>query len=73
MSGSLLLTYPPSWEGTIVGATASGSLRVEWEGVRVISDRDEYVGRRILAKRGEGEGRLDFEGVSGSALLRGGV
>lgn len=73
ISGSLKLSYPSQWQGRIFGETVSGSLNIHWDGVTVIKDHKKWTGgREIEAERGEGgEARLDFGGVSGSAVLMG--
>ena len=72
VSGSLDLVYPSRWEGSIAGRTVSGSLGVHWAGVRIIKERNgPGPGRLVEAIRGDGKGELRFEGVSGSAVLRG--
>lgn len=73
ISGSLELSYPSQWQGQIFGNTISGSLNIYWDGVTVIKDHKKWSGgREIEAERGEGgEARLEFGGVSGSAVLRG--
>lgn len=73
ISGSLKLSYPSQWQGRIFGETVSGSLNMHWDGVTVIKDYKKWTGGRELeAERGEGgEARLEFGGVSGSAVLIG--
>lgn len=74
ISGSLDLFYPAQWQGRIFGDTVSGGLNIRWDGVTVFKDHKNWSGgREIEAARGEagGDARLEFGGVSGSALLRG--
>lgn len=72
-SGPLRLHYPAQWEGTIAGETMSGAVRIEWPGVDIISDdRIGWVQRRIVGKKGEGEGQLEFGTLSGNVDLTGG-
>ena len=71
-SGSLKLHYPSTWEGHIWGKAGSGAIRIDWPGVRIISDhRDDPVRRSIEAMRGFGEGVLQFSSLSGSVDLTG--
>jgi len=72
-SGSLGLHFPSTWEGEIEGETMSGSLRVAWEGVRIIKDGRDWNGawRRLLAVKGDGQGKIKFKGISGSMRLEG--
>ena len=72
VSGSLDLAYPAHWEGRIHGKTTSGSLDIDWAGVKIIRDRKGVVGREIEAIRGDArEALLEFHGASGRACLRG--
>ena len=71
LSGSFELSYPPSWEGTVEGVVASGSVDIDWDGLRVVEDRRGWLGRRIKAVKGDGEGVLHFKGASGSTRLSG--
>lgn len=71
-SGSLDLHYPAQWEGLILGHTISGNMRIDWPGVKIISDDTSYwTERRIRATKGEGEGKLLFSTASGEARLWG--
>lgn len=72
LSGSFGLNYPSSWEGTVEGVVTSGSVDIDWKGMRVVEDRRGWFGRRVKAVKGKGDGVLKFHGVSGSARLRGG-
>ena len=71
LSGRFELSYPPSWEGTVEGVVASGSVDIDWDGLQVVEDRRGWVGRRIKAVKGDGEGVLKFQGASGSTRLSG--
>ena len=75
LSGSLKLRYPGEWEGEIEGTTLSGSLDIDWPGLRVIRDgRRGGSGYRVFeAIKGHGDGLLYFDGVSGSTELIGGA
>ena len=69
-SGSLRVTYPLTWQGTVEGSTASGSIGCEWPGLRVTSGRSG--GNKFSARtEGDGDGVLTFRGQSGSVRLRG--
>ena len=70
-SGSINLTYPNEWEGSIHAKTISGTLGVDWPRVNIVKDVKGVVGREIEALRGHGQGRLEFETTSGSAFLGG--
>jgi len=71
-SGSLTLFYPAQWQGTVEGTTSSGSIDLDWQGLKVVKDRKErWVKRTIEAIRGEGEGKLVFYETSGSVKLGG--
>ena len=75
LSGSLKIRYPEEWEGKVDGQTVTGSISVEWPGLRIVR-RSVPTGRipRSVIKgvKGHGDGTLRFEGVSGSVSLRGG-
>ncbi|KAI9852575.1 MAG: hypothetical protein M1830_006783 [Pleopsidium flavum] len=72
-SGSLRLHFPSTWEGEIEGWSMSGSLRIAWEGVRIIKDGRDWNGawRRLIAVKGNGQGKIKFESMSGSMELEG--
>lgn len=71
-SGSLNLFYPGHWQGTVEGTTMSGSVDLNWQGLKVVKDKKKgWVKRTIEAVRGEGEGSLVFYQASGSVKLSG--
>lgn len=73
-SGRMHLRYPDQWEGTVDGTTLSGSIKLNWEGLRVIKDgKKGWLKRRIQAVKGNGEGKLVFTSSSGSVTLTGGA
>ena len=73
-SGSLHLRYPDQWEGTVDGTTLSGSIKLDWEGLKVIKDgKKGWLKRHIQAVKGDGEGKLVFTDSSGSVTLTGGT
>ncbi|KAI9751097.1 MAG: hypothetical protein M1815_001375 [Lichina confinis] len=61
-SGSLRLEYPSEWEGEIRGSTASGSINVHGDDVNVVVGTPSH----FLARKGDGDGVIDFDSVSGS-------
>lgn len=72
LSGSVSLWYPAQWQGTIQGSTSSGSIDLEWDGIKVIRDEKKgWVKRTVEAVRGEGEGQMRFSSLSGSLSLGG--
>lgn len=72
LSGSLNLWYPAQWHGQIKGSTLSGSIDLDWDGVKVVKDEKKgWVKRTVEAVRGEGESQLDFSSKSGSLNLGG--
>ena len=72
LSGSLNLWYPAQWHGKIKGSTLSGSIDLDWDGVKVVRDEKKgWVQRTVVAVRGEGESQLDFSSKSGSLNLGG--
>ena len=70
-SGGLRVRYPSTWEGSVQGRTAAGGVETKWDGLRIVKDKEGYVGREIEAVKGEGEGVLRFHGDSGHVLLKG--
>ena len=71
-SGRMKLTYPAQWQGHISGTTVSGRVNIDWPGIQVNIDRPNgFAGREIQAVHGRGEGKLNFNAVSGSVTLRG--
>jgi hypothetical protein len=72
--GSLRVAYPNSWEGHVEGRTMQGSITVDWPGMHITRDErvvDGALWRTIEGYKGDGEGRLTFDGVSGSVHLSG--
>lgn len=72
LSGSLNLWYPAQWQGMVKGSTLSGSIDLDWDGLKVIKDEKKgWIKRTVEAVRGEGESELIFSGKSGSVNLGG--
>ena len=72
LSGSLNLYYPAQWQGTVRGSTLSGSIDLDWDGLRVVKDeRRGWIKRTVEAVRGEGESQMIISGKSGSVNLGG--
>lgn len=72
LSGSLNLWYPAQWQGTVKGSTLSGSIDLDWDGLRVVKDEKKgWVKRTVEAVRGKGESELIISGKSGSVNLGG--
>lgn len=72
LSGGVSLWYPAQWQGTIKGSTSSGSIDLEWEGIKVIRDEKKgWVKRTVEAVRGEGQSQMKFSSLSGSLSLGG--
>ena len=72
LSGSLNLWYPAQWQGTVQGSTLSGSIDLDWDGLRVVKDEKKgWIKRSVEAVRGEGEGQLVISSKSGSLNLGG--
>jgi len=67
-SGSISVEYPDSWEGTIDVETESGSISVTGRGVviiregrgRVVAQKGEEGGGRVIARAGSGKVDLRF-------------
>ena len=72
VSGNLRLWYPAQWQGMVEGTTSSGSVRLDWKGLKVVKDEKKgWAKRNIEAVRGDGEGKLIFSQVSGIVELTG--
>lgn len=72
LSGSLNLWYPAQWQGTVKGSTLSGSIDLDWDGLKVVKDEKKgWIKRVVEAVRGEGESELIMSGKSGSVSLGG--
>ena len=71
-SGSLNLWYPAQWQGTVKASTLSGSIDLDWDGLKVVKDEKKgWVRRSVEAVRGNGESELVISGKSGSVNLGG--
>ena len=69
-SGNLDLFYPGTWEGTFEATTMSGSIDLDFEGLKIVKDGKEgSAKRKIEGLRGEGEGNLFMYESSGSMKL----
>ncbi|MCJ1478262.1 hypothetical protein MMC13_006939 [Lambiella insularis] len=71
-SGSMRVHFPGEWEGTVSGKVLSGSLNVNWPGMRTTTTGDKYgrSGWKVFkGVKGNGKSTLGFEGVSGSVTL----
>lgn len=70
-SGSLDLSYPQAWEGMIEGKTTSGSITLRGKDVEKWGDFDIGPHRHhLLARKGYGTSKLDFQSTSGSVLIK---
>ncbi len=71
-SGSMQLWYPAQWQGTVQGTTSSGSINLDWDGLKIVKDEKRgWTKRAIEAVRGDGEAKLFFTESSGSMTLGG--
>ncbi|KAK1033151.1 hypothetical protein LTR33_016753, partial [Friedmanniomyces endolithicus] len=60
-----------AWEGAIEGATRSGGITLEGKDVKVYYDGETGAGgRRVVARKGYADSRLDFQSQSGSVKVR---
>jgi len=66
MSGSIKVEYPRAWEGEISAKAVSGSIKVDGEGVEREESGGGGVGKSIRARKGNGNGELSLESMSGS-------
>jgi len=66
-SGSMVLRYPAEWEGTIEGRTQSGGLQLHGGDLDIIRRSSfKSLGHYVLARKGNGNGTLNFYTGSGS-------
>ena len=71
-TGSLTINYPREWEGTVYGSTVTGSINVNWPGLEVETGGGRKIGwNNFKGVKGQGQGRLEFHGVTGSVSLNG--
>lgn len=71
-TGSLMINYPWEWEGTVQGKTVTGSINVNWPGLEIESGGGRTIGwNSFQGVKGHGDGRLQFNGVTGSVSLNG--
>lgn len=68
-AASLELKYPQSWEGYIDGETTSGSITLKGKDVERIKHYKGPLSTKILARKGEGNSRLDFSTTAGSVSV----
>jgi len=66
MSGSIKVEYPRAWEGEISAKAVSGSIKVDGEGVEREESGGGGFGKSIRARKGNGNGELLLESMSGS-------
>ncbi|KAL8684849.1 MAG: hypothetical protein Q9224_006101 [Gallowayella concinna] len=71
ISGSIRVLYPGQWEGTVEGTTVSGSIRVNWPGLKILEDKSGWGSHSLKAVKGSGEGIVEFKDISGSVELKG--
>ena len=68
-SGSVSLTFPLTWEGSIRGSTMSGNINYDWPGLRILKQGGGVF--EAVKGGGEGKGLLSFGGMSGNVRLVG--
>ncbi|KAL8729725.1 MAG: hypothetical protein Q9166_004553 [cf. Caloplaca sp. 2 TL-2023] len=71
VSGSIRVLYPAQWEGIVEGSTVSGSIRVNWPGLKITENKSGWGSHSLKGVKGEGEGLVRFSDISGSVELRG--
>jgi hypothetical protein len=52
--GSIHVAYPSQWEGTVEAVSSMGSVRVHGEGLKVVKEGRNGIGKFIEAKKGNG-------------------
>ncbi|KAL8863609.1 MAG: hypothetical protein Q9178_000291 [Gyalolechia marmorata] len=71
ISGSIRILYPAQWEGTVAGSTVSGSIKVDWPGLKIVDNQKGWGTKSLKGVKGKGEGVVGFKDVSGSVELKG--
>ncbi|KAL8802662.1 MAG: hypothetical protein Q9182_003678 [Xanthomendoza sp. 2 TL-2023] len=71
VSGSIRVLYPGQWEGTVEGSTVSGSIRVDWPGLKILEDKSGWGSHILKGVKGSGEGIVECKDISGSVTLKG--
>lgn len=64
-SGHLEIQYPQVWEGALEAQSFSGGIKVEGDGVQIIKDEKRYGQRHVRATKGNGQGSIALESMSG--------
>lgn len=74
ISGSISVSYPQAWEGTISAKAISGSLDVSGKGVQIIREKNGWGSKEVVAKKGvdnEGEGSsVNLHSIAGGLQFR---
>ncbi|RDL31830.1 uncharacterized protein BP5553_09232 [Venustampulla echinocandica] len=69
-SGTVSVSYPKAWEGSIHGKTVSGDIVVKGSGIRTIRERKGWAYNEVLARKGvenKGEGcMVEMSDVAGN-------
>lgn len=66
ISSAISLTYPQEWQGSLSADTLSGSITLSGRDVEVVRFHDGPVGKRMDAKKGSGQSRMNVSAKSGS-------
>ena len=69
-SGSITIRVPSDFSGTIAGKSTSGSVHIGGKGVKITNEERWSSGKRIEASKGDGNGRISVETVSGSVDIK---
>ena len=71
ITGSIILRYPDTWEGDIVGKYLSGSVHVNFGDTRIVHDGTKSRSwHDFRAVKGKGWGVMGFQAVSGSVTIK---
>ncbi|KJY01166.1 hypothetical protein TI39_contig301g00036 [Zymoseptoria brevis] len=71
ISGTMHITYPDEWEGLATADSTSGTISIRGRDVKIIGD-SKSVGafRHVVARKGDGMGRVGVRTVSGTIDVR---
>lgn len=73
-SGSVKVSYPSVWQGTVHGKTVSGDIEVLGKGMRTIREKKGLAFKEVIARKGvdgDGEGSYtDMGDISGALQFK---
>ncbi|SMR42149.1 unnamed protein product [Zymoseptoria tritici ST99CH_1E4] len=71
ISGTMHITYPDEWEGLATADSTSGTISIRGRDVKIIGDsKSAGAFRHVVARKGDGMGRIGVRTVSGTIDVR---